>query len=213
MLRSWISEGDVGDAEPQTLGGIPSGDLFALANAIGALLDAPVTIEDRSSRVLAFSGRQDEADASRVETILGRQVPERFSRMLSERGVFRELHRSDRPVYIEPLPDPRSGLTMLRVAIAVRAGDEFLGSIWAAVPRSAAALGGGVIYGRVPAAEDGVVRIATDFLHRVGDRMCPVVGLGPVAHDLAGIVHARACADRALRVLRERRGEPRIARL
>lgn len=314
MLRSLLAEGDVGVAEPESLGGLPSGDLFAVANAVAALLDAPITIEDRNSRVLAFSGRQDEADASRVETILGRQVPERFSRMLSERGVFRELHRSDRPVYIEPLPDSRSGLTMLRVAIAVRAGDEFLGSIWAAVPeplseertgalteavklvalhllrvragadvqrrlradllssaleggagardalerlglagrslvvlavalresaadgaivaqelervgdalavhlgavqpRSAAALVGGVIYGLVPATEDSVVRIATDFLHRVGDRMCPIVGLGPAARDLAGIVQARAAADRALRVLRERRGAPRIARL
>jgi hypothetical protein len=314
MLRSLLAEGDVGVAEPESLGGLPSGDLFAVANAVAALLDAPITIEDRNSRVLAFSGRQDEADASRVETILGRQVPERFSRMLSERGVFRELHRSDRPVYIEPLPDRRSGLTMLRVAIAVRAGDQFLGSIWAAVPeplseertealtdavklvalhllrvragadvqrrlradllssaleggagahdalerlglagrslvvlavafrestadgaivaqelervgdalavhlgavqpRSAAALVGGVVYGLVPATEDSVVRIATDFLHRVGDRMCPIIGLGPAARDLAGIVHARACADRALRVLRERRGAPRIARL
>ena len=86
----------------ETLGGLPSGDLFAVANAIAALLDAPITIEDRSSRVLAFSGRQDEADPSRVETILGRQVPERYSRILNERGVFRELYRSDRPVFIEP---------------------------------------------------------------------------------------------------------------
>ena len=36
-----------------------------IANAIAALLDAPVTIEDRHFRVLAFSGRQDEADPSR----------------------------------------------------------------------------------------------------------------------------------------------------
>lgn len=105
LLRSLLAEGDVGDDGPETLGGIPSGDLFSVANAVAALIDAPVTIEDRSSRVLAFSGRQDEADRSRVETILGRQVPERYSRMLAERGVFRELYRSDQPVYIEP-PSP-----------------------------------------------------------------------------------------------------------
>jgi hypothetical protein len=129
LLRSLLAEGDVGDAGPQTLGGMPSGDLFALANAMAALLDAPVTIEDRSSRVLAFSGRQDEADASRVETILGRQVPERYSRQLVERGVFDQLYRSDRPVYVAGLDD----VTLPRVAVAVRAGDEVLGSIWAAV--------------------------------------------------------------------------------
>jgi hypothetical protein len=133
MLRSLLSDGDVGVAEPESLGGLPSGDLFAVANAIASLLDAPVTIEDRSSRVLAFSGRQDEADPSRVETILGRQVPERYSRVLQERGVFRDLHRSDQPVFIEPIPDALEGFTLPRVAIAVRAGDEVLGSIWAAV--------------------------------------------------------------------------------
>jgi hypothetical protein len=134
MLRSLLAEGDVGTGEPESLGGLPSGDLFAVANAIAALLDAPITIEDRSSRVLAFSGRQDEADPARVETILGRQVPERVSRILQERGVFRELLRGDRPVIIDPVPDGHGGRSLPRVAIAVRAGDEVLGSIWAAVP-------------------------------------------------------------------------------
>jgi DNA-binding PucR family transcriptional regulator len=133
ILRSLLAEGDVGDAGPETLGGIPSGDLFALANAIAALIDAPVTIEDRGSRVLAFSGRQDEADPSRVETILGRQVPERIARMLAERGVFRELYRADTPVYLEPVSSELVEFSVPRVALAVRAGDEVLGSIWAAV--------------------------------------------------------------------------------
>jgi hypothetical protein len=131
MLRSLLAEGEVGVAEPETLGGLPAGDLFALANAIAALVDAPVTIEDRNSRVLAFSGRQDEADQGRIETVLGRQVPERYWRMLSERGVFRELYRSVRPISLDWLPE--DGVSQMRVAIAVRAGDEILGSIWAAV--------------------------------------------------------------------------------
>jgi DNA-binding PucR family transcriptional regulator len=134
MLRSLLAEGDVGVAEPESLGGLPSGDLFAVANAIAALLDAPITIEDPSSRVLAFSGRQDEADPARVEVILGRQVPAWLTRILHERGTFGELLRSDRPVSIEPIPDGRGGRSLPRVAIAVRAGDELLGSIWAAVP-------------------------------------------------------------------------------
>ncbi|MFD0297259.1 PucR family transcriptional regulator [Streptomyces sp. NPDC127061] len=132
MLRTLLAEGDVGDASPQTLGGMPSGDLFALANAIAALLDAPVTIEDRNSRVLAFSGRQDEADPSRVETILGRQVPERFTRELEKEGVFERLYRDHGPVYVYP-DGYDENIAMPRVAVAVRAGDEVLGSIWAAV--------------------------------------------------------------------------------
>lgn len=133
LLRSLLAEGDIGPAEAETLGGLPSGDLFAVANAIGALLDAPVTIEDRSSRVLAFSGRQDEADASRVETVIGRQVPERYARMLTELGVFRELYREHRPVVVDPARLDEDRISKQRVAIAVRAGDEVLGSIWAAM--------------------------------------------------------------------------------
>jgi hypothetical protein len=302
LLRSMLAEGDIGDHGPETLGGIPSGDLFAVANAVAALIDAPVTIEDRSSRILAFSGRQDEADRSREVTILGRQVPERYTRLVTERGVFRELYRSDQPVYIEPPATGEPDFTVPRVAVAVRAGDEFLGSIWAAVPgplspdrvqamrdasrlvalhllriragadvtrrlradlvstaleggpsawdavsrlgladqpvvvlalavpdpaertrvadalamhlsaihpRCAAALIGDVAYGLVPvscAGADGEldgVRIATGFLDRVGDRSRPVVGIGQVATDAAGLPAARACADRALRVLRD----------
>ncbi|MFL6122941.1 PucR family transcriptional regulator [Actinophytocola sp.] len=134
MLRSLLAVGELRVDQAESLGGLPSGDLFAVANAIASLLDAPITIEDRNSRILAFSGRQDEADRQRVETILGRQVPERLSRVLHERGVFRDLLRSDRPVFTGPIPDGKGDHTLPRVAIAVRAGDEVLGSIWVAVP-------------------------------------------------------------------------------
>lgn len=132
MLRTLLSEGDVGGAGEQTLGGVPSGDLFALANAIATLLDAPITIEDRSSRILAFSGRQDEADPPRVASILARRVPERYRRIHEEHGVFKELYRSDRPVHIPP-PTLGDEVALPRAAIAVRAGDEILGSVWAAL--------------------------------------------------------------------------------
>lgn len=318
LLRSMLAEGDVGDVGPQTLGGMPSGDLFALANAVAALLDAPVTIEDRSSRVLAFSGRQDEADRSRVETILGRQVPERYSRLLAERGVFRDLYRNDQPVYVEPPAEGPGDFSVPRVAVAVRAGDEVLGSIWAAVrqplseermhamrdaarlvalhmlriragsdverrlradlvstaleggagsrealsrlgladqpvivlamavlepaesersigvdaslaterqrlsdglamhlsavhPRCATALVGDVVYGLVPVScdshgEQRAVRVASDFLERVGDRVRAVIGIGPVAQNAAQLADGRASADRALRVLQTGNG-------
>jgi hypothetical protein len=132
LLGSLLAEEDIGSVDDESLGGLPSGDLFAVANAVAALLDAPVTIEDRSSRVLAFSARQDEADAARTETIIGRQVPERYARVLTELGVFRDLYRYDRPVVVDPEPIGYDDMTVPRVAFAVRAGDEVLGSIWAA---------------------------------------------------------------------------------
>jgi DNA-binding PucR family transcriptional regulator len=61
--------------------------------------------------------------------------------------------------------------------------------------------------------EERAVRIAREFVDRVGSRMRPVVAVGPVASDVAGLVEARACVDRTLRVLGQGRGERRVARL
>ena len=130
LLRGAIQEGAVA-RDNEHLAGAAAGDLFAIANAVSAIIDAPVTIEDRQARVIAFSSRQDEADEARMATILGRQVPEAYYRRLVERGVFRTLYRSEDPIYVDDVsPD-----VLPRVAVAVRAGDEVLGSIWAAVGR------------------------------------------------------------------------------
>jgi DNA-binding PucR family transcriptional regulator len=321
LLRSVLAEDDIGHTPAESLGGIPSGDLFAVANAIAALLDAPVTIEDRSSRVLAFSGGQEQADASRVETIIGRQVPDRYARALTELGVFRDLYRDEAPVVIHPL-DLGEGVTTQRVAIAVRAGDEVLGSIWAAmdgpltpertstlqdaaklvalhllrvragadaqrrlrtelvsraveggvdardaldrlglsgrrvcvsaavlaaaptgegrsdqdlvadrerladalalnlsaVQRGAAvALVGDTVYGILPVADDSAeertVSLAEDFLQRVGPRLPALIGIGQPAESVADIARSRAQARRVVRVLTERPGHRRVARL
>ncbi|WP_243725637.1 PucR family transcriptional regulator [Actinomadura rubrisoli] len=128
LLRALLSVDDVAAPGPfETLAGIPSGDLFTLANAIAALLDGPVTVEDRNTRVLAFSQGQDKADAGRVATVLGRQVPVEYRQALDDLGAFRKIYRSPGPIHVS-VP----GL-MPRVAMAVRAGDEILGSIWVAV--------------------------------------------------------------------------------
>lgn len=124
LLRSALSIDDVATNGSETLGGLPAGDLFAVANAVSSLLDSPVTIEDRNLRVLAFSGRQDEVDQSRVQTVLGRQVPDRLMRVLDECGVLNDLHRSSRPVFLDPETLDLADVRLPRVAIAVRAGDE-----------------------------------------------------------------------------------------
>ena len=103
-------------------------DLFALADAAAALVDAPVTIEDAQSRVLAYSSRQDDTDPARVSTIVGRRVPDEVLATLRAQGVFRRLARSPEPVFV-----PASGGRKPRLVIPVRAGGEWLGSIWAVV--------------------------------------------------------------------------------
>jgi len=129
LLRSVLSEADIGTSEQDTLMGVPAGDLFSLANAISELVDAAVTIEDLNSRVLAFSANQDTTDVARIQTVLGRQVPGQYVEWLENERVFSDLYHSAKPIYVERLP----GTALSRMAIAVRAGDDILGSMWAAV--------------------------------------------------------------------------------
>ncbi|MER7459884.1 helix-turn-helix domain-containing protein [Micromonospora sp. NPDC126480] len=104
-------------------------ELFALADATAALVDAPVTIEDAQSRVLAYSSRQDRTDPARVSTIVGRRVPGDVVAHFRSRGVFRKLATGSQPVYVPKGPDG----TLPRLVIPIRAGGELLGSIWAVV--------------------------------------------------------------------------------
>ena len=128
LLRSALND-DAGSQRREELGGVAAGDLFAVANAVAALIDAPVTIEDPQLRVIAYSTRQDEADDARMQTILGRQVPDQFSRSMQAGGLIRRLYSGGVPVYAD---DIAPGV-LPRLAVAVKAGDELLGSVWAAL--------------------------------------------------------------------------------
>lgn len=121
--RSGVDGGDgVGD------------DLFVLADGCAAVLDAPVTIEDPHSRVLAYSTRQGVVDPVRVETIVGRRVPPEALENLRSRGVLRRLARATEPFHV-----PADGTLRGRLVIPVRAGTLRLGSIWAVVDQPPAA--------------------------------------------------------------------------
>ncbi|BBX33774.1 DNA-binding protein [Mycolicibacterium mageritense DSM 44476 = CIP 104973] len=104
-------------------------DLFALADSVADAVGGAVTIEDRRSRVLAYSRLQQHADPARAETILSRQAPERLRAVFESRGVFRHLAESDEPMFVEG--DAGQGLTG-RMVVAARAGREILGSVWVA---------------------------------------------------------------------------------
>ncbi|WP_229795089.1 PucR family transcriptional regulator, partial [Saccharothrix coeruleofusca] len=106
-----------------------SGDLFAVADAIAAVVGGPVTIEDQRSRVLAYSYRQQDVDPVRVQTILGRRVPDEARAALEAHGVFAHLARTDDPIFVPQLTEQLGG----RLVAAVRAGRELLGSVWVEV--------------------------------------------------------------------------------
>lgn len=106
------------------LGDTSPGDLFAVANAIAAMADAAVTIEDVSRQVLAYSTIDGHAiDASRRNSILGRHVPG-LPEYLAE---YQTLSQSADAVFF---PAEESG-TLARVAMPIRVSGRLLGSIWA----------------------------------------------------------------------------------
>ncbi|ONI92154.1 PucR family transcriptional regulator [Saccharothrix sp. ALI-22-I] len=113
----------------ETASGRGPTDLFALADSLAGAVGGAVTVEDRLSRVMAYSRLQQGADPARSETILGRQAPDRLRALFDARGVFAHLESSDEPLFVEP--EPAHGLTG-RMVVAARAGRELLGSVWVA---------------------------------------------------------------------------------
>lgn len=102
-------------------------DLFALADLIADAIDAPVTIDDSQFKMMAYSGRQDEADEPRRRLILARGESNPRLDMMRRIGFFQRLAASPSPVYYH-----EDGM-LPRVVMAVRGGGEMLGSIWGAV--------------------------------------------------------------------------------
>lgn len=98
------------------------GDLFALANAIAAMIGGATAIEDMQEHVLAYSTLPGQAiDEDRREGILGRKVPNLPENAEQYASVFRA------PGSLR-VPGVRPALS--RLAVAVRAGTQLLGSIW-----------------------------------------------------------------------------------
>ncbi|WP_306323018.1 MULTISPECIES: CdaR family transcriptional regulator [unclassified Streptomyces] len=131
LLRAALAAGGAGG--PGGAGGVGEagvdvglGDLPGLAVALAALVGGAITIEDPESNVLAYSPTADTADPLRRLTILGRRVPRWRVAELAESGFLDALWAGD------VVHRPADGRFPERLAVAVRAGDEVLGSLWAA---------------------------------------------------------------------------------
>src|SRR3984885_6816043 len=102
------------------------GDLFALANAIAAMAGGATAIEDPNRRILAYSTLPGQlVDEDRRQGILGLQVPD----LPENDAQYRELGRTAEVRRFTGGPG-----SMPRLAIAVRAGADLLGSIWVVDP-------------------------------------------------------------------------------
>ncbi|MFJ9179647.1 PucR family transcriptional regulator [Streptomyces sp. NPDC102360] len=124
LLRAALAAGGARVPEPGVDVGL--GDLPALASALAALVGGAITVEDPESNVLAYSPTADTADPLRRLTILGRRVPKWRVAELAESGFLAALWAGD------VVHRPADGRFPERLAVAVRAGEEVLGSLWAA---------------------------------------------------------------------------------
>ncbi|MET7692415.1 helix-turn-helix domain-containing protein [Streptomyces sp. NPDC005483] len=99
------------------------GDLFALADAIAAATGGATAVEDPRRRILAYSTVPGQpVDEVRRQGILGLQVPA----AAENSDEYRTLFAADGPVRLPALRDSE----LPRLAVAVRAAGETLGSVW-----------------------------------------------------------------------------------
>ncbi|WP_405495408.1 PucR family transcriptional regulator [Nocardia sp. NBC_00511] len=105
-------------------------DLFGLAQTVARNAGGMVTVEDAHSRVLAYSASNDAADRLRIQSILGREGPREYLRILQRWGVFDRLRNSDEVIDLPAHPELD---IKHRLAVGIRrpgADSTVLGTIW-----------------------------------------------------------------------------------
>lgn len=101
---------------------IRPGDLFELANTVAALAGGAVAIADPDQTVLAYSTLAEQPiDETRRRSILQLHVPHTDQ----NDEDYRRVHASREVVGVAP-----GELSMTRSAVAIRAGNVVLGSLW-----------------------------------------------------------------------------------
>lgn len=117
-----LARASVGGAGADFVSGVRLGDLYAFANAAASITNGAVSIVDPLGRVLGYSTLPGQPidELRRVTTLsLEETTAPAFD------SDFKRVYDSSRAVLI-----PASGQELARLALAVRAGDELLGSIW-----------------------------------------------------------------------------------
>ena len=105
----------------------PMPDVQDLVDEASAILRAPVTLEDRRLRLLAFAAHEGDADSVRVETVLSRGAHPRTREWFESFGIA----RATGPVHVPA--DPERG-TAARLCLPARWHGVVQGYLWAVEP-------------------------------------------------------------------------------
>jgi DNA-binding PucR family transcriptional regulator len=162
------------------------GDLYSLAQTLGRLTGGLVSIEDTTSRVLAYS-RSDsgEPDELRRLSILGWQGPADYLARLRSWGVYDRLRESEDVVRVDE--HPALGIRR-RLAAGIHAGRRQLGTIWVQE-------GDGPLAASADAVLLGAARVAAGHLVRRRAEAAPGARLG--RDVVTGLLDGRVAADLA----------------
>ncbi|UGT55453.1 PucR family transcriptional regulator [Nocardia asteroides] len=116
-----------GDDAPDLLA--PDTDLFGLAQVVARETGGMVSIEDPQSHVLAYSASDASADQLRIRSILGREGPADYLRILRDWGVFDRVRAGDEVVDVPEHPELD---IRRRLVVGIRRGTpaRMLGTIW-----------------------------------------------------------------------------------
>ena len=100
-----------------------------MANTLATAVGGSVLIFNPQQDLLAASRMDPDADDVRHRAVFAQHGPSEYRTRLRELGVYDELWQRDEVVEVQPIPELGAAR---RKAIAVRAGEEILGSIWVA---------------------------------------------------------------------------------
>ncbi len=104
-------------------------DIFAFANHLAWHVGGPITIEDPSWRIIAYSTIHQRIDEARRRTILSHEVPKEYQTLLDQHGVAKRFLAGDNAVEI---PADSDLAFARRIAVPVRIQGVVVGSIWVA---------------------------------------------------------------------------------
>ncbi len=107
-------------------------DIFTFANHLAWRVGGPITIEDPSWSIIAYSTLHHHIDDARRHTILRHAVPSEFQQLVSSYRVGERFIAGEN--FVEIPADPEIAFDR-RIAVPVRIHDVVVGSIWVADPQ------------------------------------------------------------------------------
>jgi sugar diacid utilization regulator len=117
-----------GSLDTPPVGGLPQGDLFALAEGFAERVGGPVIIEDANFQVLSYSSFSGPTDVGRDRAILGRRMPIEWLEHLDQSGALDRLRTTEDVIDVVAGPFQ----ARRRLITAMRSGSRLLGILWVA---------------------------------------------------------------------------------